>query len=229
MYIHNNLLNLDPKINMKKLTLIYSLIILTCLVLSIYLYSFMNIYGGITQSLKFSQNKYDFLVSTNSLKENLKNAESAQRGYLITGDHLFLEPYKNSKYRLGLEKDRFSRMFYSDVLNNKKVVEIVEIEKLIDQKIAEMDTTIKLYNSKNNAAAIRLIKSDIGVNYMNKLDAIIQKLNAEQKHKETQAKQKVLKNRIVLKYLSIGSVLFSLISLFFIGLYIKSLCKLAKV
>ena len=214
---------------MKKLNLIYSLIILTCLVLVIYLYTFINIYGGITQSLKFGQNKYDFLVSTNSIKENLKNAESAQRGYLITGNRLFLEPYKNSKYRLSLEKNRFSRMFYSDVLNKNKEAEIVEIEKLIEQKIAEMDTTIKLYNSANNTAAIRLIKSDIGVNYMNKLDATIQKLNAEQKHKETQAKQEVLKNRKVLKYLAIGSVLFSLISLLVISFYIKSLAKLAKV
>jgi CHASE3 domain sensor protein len=214
---------------MKKLIPIYGLITLNCMVLVVFLYSFISIYSGITQSLKFGQNKYDFLVSTNSIKENLKNAESAQRGYLITGNKLYLESFKNSKYRLKLEKDRFTRMFHIDGLNKKNEVELVDIDKLIDQKIAEMDTTIMLYNSANNTAAIRLVKSDIGINFMNKLDAIIQKLNAEQKYKETQAKQEVLKNRKVLKYLSIGTVLFSLISFFLLGFYIKSLAKLAKV
>ena len=214
---------------MKKLILIYSLIGLTCLVLVIYLYSFMNIYSGITKSLKSGQNKYDFLVSSNSLKENLKDAESAQRGYLITDDSLYLEPYKNSKYRLFLEKNRFTRMFYSDGSNKKNERELVKIETLIDQKITEMDTTIKLYKSANKVAALRLIRSDIGINYTLKLDAIFQKLNAEQKHKETEAKQEVLKNRKILMYLAEFSVLFSLISLLILGFYIKSLAKLAKI
>ena len=214
---------------MKKLILIYSLIALTCLVLVIYLYSFMNIYSGITKSLKSGQNKYDFLVSSNSLKENLKDAESAQRGYLITDDSLYLEPYKNSKYRLFLEKNRFTRMFYSDGSNKKNERELVKIETLIDQKITEMDTTIKLYKSANKVAALRLIRSDIGINYTLKLDAIFQKLNAEQKHKETEAKQEVLKNRKILMYLAEFSVLFSLISLLILGFYIKSLAKLAKI
>lgn len=214
---------------MKKIILIYSLIALTCLVLVIYLYSFMNIYSGITKSLKSGQNKYDFLVSSNSLKENLKDAESAQRGYLITDDSLYLEPYKNSKYRLFLEKNRFTRMFYSDGSNKKNERELVKIETLIDQKITEMDTTIKLYKSANKVAALRLIRSDIGINYTLKLDAIFQKLNAEQKHKETEAKQEVLKNRKILMYLAEFSVLFSLISLLILGFYIKSLAKLAKI
>jgi CHASE3 domain sensor protein len=189
----------------------------------------MNIYSGITKSLKSGQNKYDFLVSSNSLKENLKDAESAQRGYLITDDSLYLEPYKNSKYRLFLEKNRFTRMFYSDGSNKKNERELVKIETLIDQKITEMDTTIKLYKSANKVAALRLIRSDIGINYTLKLDAIFQKLNAEQKHKETEAKQEVLKNRKILMYLAEFSVLFSLISLLILGFYIKSLAKLAKI
>lgn len=214
---------------MKKLTLIYSLIFLTCLVLAVYIYSFISIYSGISQSLKSGQNKYDFLASTNSLKENLKDAESAQRGYLITGDQLYLESFKNSKYRLSLEKDRFTRMFYSDGFNKNNELELIKIDKLIDQKITEMETTIELYDNGNKAASIKLIKSDIGVNYTIKLNSIFQKLNVEQKHKETEAKQEVLKNRKVLKYLAMGTVLFSLISLFILGFYIKSLAKRAKV
>ena len=36
---------------------------------------------------------YDLIVRANALLSELRDAETGQRGYLLTGDDLFLEPY----------------------------------------------------------------------------------------------------------------------------------------
>jgi CHASE3 domain sensor protein len=157
--------------------------------------------------MKVSDNKYDFLESSHSLLDNLKDAESSQRGYLITSDDRYLEPYNNAIYRLNLERQRFSQLVNSYGLNQTNSAELKEIDRLITKKIWEMTQTISLQKQGNGEKSVMLIKSRFGANLMEKVNAIFEKLNSVQKYKETQAKQSVQQSRNQFKMFSIGFVI----------------------
>ena len=191
---------------MKKPILVYSLIVIACAILIGYCYSFLFIYNNISSRIKISDNKYDFLESSHSLLDNLKDAESSQRGYLITSDERYLEPFNNAVYRLNLERDRFSKLVNSYGLNETNAAELKEIDLLINQKIVEMTQTISLQKQGNRDAPVDLIKSRFGRNLMTKVTTNFEKLNSVQKYKETQAKQSIQQYRNQFKLFSMGFV-----------------------
>ncbi|TKB99241.1 CHASE3 domain-containing protein [Pedobacter cryophilus] len=192
---------------MKRPILIYSLIAIACTILLSYCYSFLFIYNNISNSMKVSDNKYDFLESSHSLLDNLKDAESNQRGYLITSDERYLEPYNNAIYRLNLERERFSQLVNSYGLNQTNAAELKEIDRLITKKISDMTQTISLQKQGNGSKSVMLIKSRFGANLMEKVTAIFEKLNSVQKYKETQAKQSIQQFRNQFKMFSMGFVI----------------------
>ncbi len=207
---------------MKKLTFIYMLLALAGLMLFGYLWFYLTTYNYISDSFKISEKKYDFLESSKSLIDNLKDLESSQRGYLITGDSQYLEPFEKANYRLDLERRRFAQMINSYDLEKINSEELKELDVLIDEKIAEMQHTVALQKTGDISGAINVIKSDVGMRLMTKIIDIFQKLNMEQKYSETQAKQAIYASRIKLRYFNLLMSSFCLMVFIICGLYIHS-------
>ncbi len=185
-------------------------------------------YNKISGSIKVSENKYDFLESSNLLINNLRNLESYQRGYLLTNNQQFLEEYNKNKYQFNLEKERFYKLTskYSIEKNSNK--DIFELRKLIDEKVAELDFSIKNQVNGSSKESISLVNTNLGLNLMNNIVEITQKLNAENKYKETIAKQAIYKTRALFK--QVNFIFFSLliICLLILGFYIRKSVQMEK-
>ena len=95
----------------------------------------------------------------------LSDAESGQRGYLLTGSHVYLQPYAtNVKVIPGLLEALKREAKTTDQLERVRQLQVLSREKL-----SEMATSVMLGNVAGPAAAVAVVKQDKG---RQKMDAI---------------------------------------------------------
>ncbi|MCA1802302.1 MAG: CHASE3 domain-containing protein [Rhodothermaceae bacterium] len=73
-----------------------------------------------TQSLIRS---YNVIECTTTLWSNLQDAETGQRGYLLTGNYDYLEPYNNSLWEIDLELFRLQSLTNDNPLQQEIIEE----------------------------------------------------------------------------------------------------------
>jgi CHASE3 domain sensor protein len=71
----------------------------------------------------------------------LKDAETGQRGYLLTGNERYLEPYKNAINTVNQQIGGLQQLT-SD--NPKQQQRIVDLKKSVDIKLSELENTIDI-------------------------------------------------------------------------------------
>jgi adenylate cyclase len=71
----------------------------------------------------------------------IQDAETGQRGYLLTGDESFLQPYTRAEGRIA-KRLATLRELVAD--NDKQLVDVAELEALVTAKLAELQGTIDL-------------------------------------------------------------------------------------
>lgn len=206
---------------MKKVTIVYLLIFSAIASTSCYLYFSLITYSNISSNLKTGEDKYDFLESSNALILNLREAESFERGYLISNDTIYLNQYKKSLYKLESEKVRFFTISKSYGLIKAYPKEIERLRLLVDKKIEEMNKIIVLQSQGLNIEIVKLVKEGEGMKIMVELVDVFQNLYTDQKFKETQAKIAINDKREQFKVANISNSIFLIIALLLIGYYVK--------
>jgi len=101
------------------------------------------------------------VVALSGLMEALLDAETGQRGFLLTGKAAYLKPYAASRQRLSAiapELDRIAR----DSKNPAAAGHVAQIRKLIDAKFDELDETVGRFRAGDRAGAMALVDSDLG-------------------------------------------------------------------
>jgi diguanylate cyclase (GGDEF)-like protein/PAS domain S-box-containing protein len=145
-----------------------------------------------------------------SVVSELKDSETGQRGYLLTGNPSYLEPYESGK---SLIDTNLSRLRYLTVDNSMQQERIGQITMLANEKLKELKETIDLYKAGNRTGAFDLLMSDRGKQLMDDIRAIIHDMKSEEAHLLV-IRQQASKSAIQLATLiiSIGFVLaFSII------------------
>lgn len=91
------------------------------------------------------------------------DAETGQRGYLLTGNELYLQPYHRAMDTIGL-KINLMRQLTADNPNQQRRID--ELRALIEAKLPELKQTIYLRQNKGLAEALQLVKTDRGMQLM---------------------------------------------------------------
>jgi diguanylate cyclase (GGDEF)-like protein/PAS domain S-box-containing protein len=98
-----------------------------------------------------------------ALLVNVVDAETGQRGYLLTGKRQYLEPYHRAVAALpDLLKKLRNVKLREDALHSK----VDKAQYLVEMKMEELAETIRLHDEGQHAAALALVDSDAGRNYM---------------------------------------------------------------
>jgi len=116
------------------------------------------------------------LIALNQTQALIKDAETGQRGYLYTGNPQYLDPYNQALAQLDPQLRVLQQMFK----NPAKQAEVAQLRALTQAKLAELDETIRLYNSGNSDAARALVLSDRGRLIMVQIDNLIGKIQLEE-------------------------------------------------
>jgi PAS domain S-box-containing protein len=105
----------------------------------------------------------------------LKDAETGQRGYLLTGEPTYLEPYQAAERRL---KTDFASLEMSLSSPDGKA-EVATIRSLAVAKMAELSDTIALAQSGHRDAALDLVTSKRGQQIMDSIRVSVDRWQAE--------------------------------------------------
>ncbi|MFZ2307198.1 MAG: CHASE3 domain-containing protein [Rhodoferax sp.] len=98
------------------------------------------------------------ISGANGVLSTLKDAETGQRGFLLTGDERFLEPYLDASGSLKAEIDSLSRLTRDTAANGH----LQAITPLVDAKMAELKRLIDLRRSRGLIAAQAAVSAGAG-------------------------------------------------------------------
>jgi signal transduction histidine kinase len=154
-------------------------------------------------------------VAIRNLMQSIADAESGQRGYLLTGRKEYLQPYDKAVAKIG---DSFHRLDseYADDPKPKKILE--DLHALAETKLSELAETIRLYDEGKVQAAHELVLSDIGKEKMEALLARGAELLAHETA-DRAARRGALYNTLLLS--RIGMAALSAISLLALFLFLR--------
>ncbi|MCQ1571136.1 sensor histidine kinase [Neorhizobium galegae] len=103
----------------------------------------------------------------------LRAAESGQRGFVLTQDAEFLKPYTTANAVIPRLRERLKTA--ADNLDAVRVP-FAELDPLIDDKLAEMQSTVEMVQKGNAVGAIEVIRGAYGRQLMEGITAILGKL-----------------------------------------------------
>ena len=136
---------------------------------------------------------FSILSTTNRVLDDLQDAETGQRGYLLTGSAAYLQPYE----RGSRDVEQALRQLYLSAGADAASMHIVRrIDGLRHTKLAELAQTIDLARGGDRGGAIALVQTDEGKREMDKLRADFAQLSelwqARQHQAAADARQRVM-------------------------------------
>ena len=113
---------------------------------------------------------------TNEVLSTMKDAETGQRGFMLTGDAAYLEPYDNAVQALPHILAELRPLAADDA---SQVTHIDQLESQINLKLAELKRTIDLRKAGQGDAALKLVQTNEGKIYMDNIRKTIDQMGQE--------------------------------------------------
>ena len=146
--------------------------------------------------------------SLNRLMQLVLDAETGTRGYLLTGEARYLEPYKVAMSEIGQNLDVLRQLFapYTDQLT-----EFAAMSGHISSKLAEMDLSVRMRSQGNEDAWKFVLTTDVGQEHMEAIRVQSAKLAASSISKlergQSQIKQTLQLSRIGIAIIALAGLL----------------------
>lgn len=102
---------------------------------------------------------HEVLTRTTEILSTVKDAETGQRGYLLTGDVRYLEPYQAAAAQIDARLAELDSLIGDDAEQRRR---LPAIRSFLDAKIAEMAETIELRRTAGFEAALAVVQTDAG-------------------------------------------------------------------
>lgn len=109
-------------------------------------------------------------VAAEKLRDHLRTAESSQRGFLLTGNQIYLAPYDTAKTEAAQELADLTRLIGPEAPNGAMLPTLSEA---VGEKIVEMDSTIALKSAGRDADAMALIQRNRGKALMDEINVFL--------------------------------------------------------
>jgi CHASE3 domain sensor protein len=110
--------------------------------------------------------------------KDVTDMESGQRGYLLTGDAAYLQPYTDAKSRIEMDFANL-RTGISNRTQREQLQES-QLESLAKSKQAEMERSISLRQQGYRLRSFKLIDTDEGKGYMDEIRRIASSLSSSE-------------------------------------------------
>jgi signal transduction histidine kinase len=104
----------------------------------------------------------------------LADAESGQRGYLLTGDSSYLQPYTEAVANVEAALDRVHDAYGG----SDDSAEFQELRILTGKKLGELEDTLALSKRRGNATAVKVVRTDVGKHTMDEIGKIVGNMRA---------------------------------------------------
>ena len=133
------------------------------------------------------------LEQLEALLSNLKDAESGQRGYLLTGAERYLEPYAAARAAI---PGRFASLRLLLAGNDQQLQRLATVEQIAVDKLGELADTIARMRAGDRQAALEIVRTDRGQAAMDRARVLIGDVQTDQR-RELLARQHESKSAAV--------------------------------
>lgn len=149
----------------ERLSLVFALL----LVLLIALLSFRAwaAYGVQSEQQEITQR---VVTETNALLSSLKDAETGQRGFLLTGDENYLQPYQQAMHDIPVNLETLNKVTVTRRPDQEQ--RVMQLRPLIKSKLDEMEQTIDRRRASRPQEALAIVETDRGKILMDQIRAV---------------------------------------------------------
>jgi len=151
------------------------------------------------------------------LLEQLSQAEAGQRGYLLTSDEKYLQPYLSARDRIEPTLNQFGNLFRD--ADDRQLASIDQrdtlrhLRVLVGAKLAELTASLELYTSQGPEQAVALVRTDLGSTSMKDIRAAAATLREAERTEVNTEIARAERLRLVSRALMGGVVLLNIILL----------------
>jgi two-component sensor histidine kinase len=131
----------------------------------------------------------------------VRDAETGQRGYLLTGDRRFLEPYEAALAAVPIETDSLRRLVRD---NPEQIRRAEEIRQVVADKLQELKTSIDAFNRSDRSAALAIVADGSGKALMDRLRDLIRDVKLAEDALQEQRDRGIEQRRLIGSVLSIA-------------------------
>ena len=162
-------------------------------------------------------------LSLNRVLQHVLDAETGQRGYLLTGDPRYLEPYDAAVAAVGEQLDGLRAMYRPDAAD---FATLSQLTRNVQRKLAELDVTVRMRKQGNEDAWKFVLTTDVGKENMDAIRADATRLvgGATQRIEVSQVQ---VRRSLALSRLGIAAVTLAGLIAFYLYLRQSTALKLA--
>lgn len=124
----------------------------------------------------------------NRLLRSMLDAETGQRGYLLTGNEAYLEPYDKAVATVQTNLDRLRNQFMT---SPEDMQEFALLSRQISRKLAEMELSLRLRRKGNEDAWKFVLNTDLGKEHMEAIRNHAQELIARSDKRLAQSREQI--------------------------------------
>ncbi|WP_311222439.1 MULTISPECIES: CHASE3 domain-containing protein [unclassified Acidovorax] len=157
------------------------------------------------------------------LMQNTLDAETGLRGYLLTGDERYLEPYQKSATTLNSNLDELRAIF---VTSPDDLADFAQLSRQIARKMSELDLSLRLRRQNNDDAWKFVLSTDVGKENMDAIRALASRL-IERSIQRTEHSTEDIRHSLLLS--RIGIATFAAIGLLAFYMYLHQAITLQSV
>ncbi|HEY9783354.1 MAG TPA: PAS domain S-box protein [Leptolyngbyaceae cyanobacterium] len=178
-----------------------------------------NSYRSVTNLVETSNQAAQtqkIILSLENVLSQIKDAETGQRGYIITGQERYLQPYRDATTDIGRKIKDLRQL---NLNNPRQQQRLNTLEPLIAEKLAELKQTIELRKDKGFKQASSVVLTDKGKNLMDGIRQVIHEMEEEEKMlllERSHSAQVSTPNTLFTFSSAFSLVLFILIAIFYL-------------
>ena len=120
---------------------------------------------------------YTVIQYTDQLTSLLKDAETSQRGYLLTMDEKYLEPYQNAKSNIASTQKLLEERVAQTPVQAERATRLRQLTSL---RLEDLETTLSVYRNQGQQAAIEMVGTDKGKAIMDNILELFHEFNNQQ-------------------------------------------------
>ena len=162
-------------------------------------------------------------VSLNRVLQNILDAETGQRGYLLTGDPRYLEPYNTAVAEVSQQLDAL-RLIYTPSAD--EFATLAQLNRNVQRKLAEMDLSVRMRKQGNEDAWKFVLMTDIGKEHMDSIREEATKLISSSSRR-MEVSQEQVRLSLMLSRIGIATVTMAGLLAFYLYLRQTTALKLA--
>ncbi len=179
-------------------------------------------YWNATQSLDELGTMGTARTNLQTLLRRVVDAETGQRGYLLTGRKEYLEPYRNALEELNSGLDQLRNYYARDP---RLASTMKDLETTVHEKLSELATTMRLHDEGGSDSWLALMNTDIGKEKMEAVRRAAEVLLVNEAARVAQGRKDVY-STLLLNRLGVGAM--TALSLLALYMYLRQSEALAR-